>query len=188
MSAEPIKENPANCKDSETHRLPFDQIENEKLRQLVQYWESLRKGRKMPSRSDINPVDLSFMLGWIILLEVHHTGIPDDPFHFRYRLVGAELEKVSQVQFQGRWAHELSDNFQRYAALLAFSEAAKTGEPNFYHIILRRNEKELFYERVTLPLTAGIDTKPEMLLVGISNGKSRYYFVDSPAMKPKENN
>ncbi len=47
------------------------------------YWESKRRGRLMPARADIDPVEMKAHLGWIVLADV----LPDGA-DFRLRLVG----------------------------------------------------------------------------------------------------
>lgn len=167
--------------------LSLAEIQNNKLIKLFDYWNSLRNGRLMPSRSDINPVDLAFMLGWILLIEIYPDPTGQEPFLFRYRLSGAELDKVSRCSLQGHWANELNDSFQRYATIHAFKEAAETAAPNFYRVSLKqRGEKYLTYERITLPLSVVDPNKPGMLLVGIQGvmeTASRQYYVDLPAMQ-----
>jgi hypothetical protein len=47
------------------------------------YWNSIRDGRDMPARTDLDPLDIPQLLPSIILLDVLH-----EPRDFRYRLVG----------------------------------------------------------------------------------------------------
>lgn len=53
------------------------------IRELYQYWDSKRRGRLMPARTDIDPVEIPRLLAGIILIDVSH-----DPVRLRYRLVG----------------------------------------------------------------------------------------------------
>ncbi|HEX7968313.1 MAG TPA: PAS domain-containing protein, partial [Stellaceae bacterium] len=50
---------------------------------LRAYWESKRRGRHMPSRADIDPIEMKAHLGWIVLADVL-PRLAD----FRLRLVG----------------------------------------------------------------------------------------------------
>ena len=38
-------------------------IQHPKLQQLFDYWSAKRGGREMPSRADIDPLDLAFVIG-----------------------------------------------------------------------------------------------------------------------------
>jgi hypothetical protein len=58
---------------------------------MLAYWESKLKGRSMPARSDIDPVELKGLLPNIMLVDV-----VDDERRFVYRLVG-----TGEVQLRG---------------------------------------------------------------------------------------
>lgn len=58
-----------------------------RLHALYAYWERERGTRGMPSRNDIDPAELRFVLGHLVLLDVLQ-----DPLRFRIRLQGTELE------------------------------------------------------------------------------------------------
>ncbi len=61
------------------------------VRSMYAYWEAKRSGRLMPSRNDIDPVEIARHLPSICIVEV----LPEPP-HLRYRLVGTR-----QVQIRG---------------------------------------------------------------------------------------
>lgn len=58
-----------------------------RLSALHAYWERERGDRSLPSRTDIDPAELRFILGYLVLLDVVR-----DPLRFRIRLQGTELE------------------------------------------------------------------------------------------------
>jgi hypothetical protein len=58
-----------------------------RLKQLLAYWNKERGSRPLPSRTNINPIELKFLLGHIILLDVLK-----EPLQFRVRLQGTELQ------------------------------------------------------------------------------------------------
>ena len=59
---------------------------------MRQYWEEKRRGRLMPSRADIDPLELRRYLPGIILIDV-----VDDARRYVYRLVGTR-----EVAMRGR--------------------------------------------------------------------------------------
>ena len=59
-------------------------IKHPKLQQLYDYWSVKRGERKMPSRADIDPLDMTFVMGNVILVDV----IAGEPPGFRIRLHG----------------------------------------------------------------------------------------------------
>src|SRR5690242_10435304 len=58
-----------------------------RLSALHAYWEKERGDRPLPSRTDIDPAALRFILGHLVLLDVLR-----EPLTFRIRLQGTELE------------------------------------------------------------------------------------------------
>ena len=60
-------------------------------RAIYEYWDSKRRGRRMPSRSDIDPVEMKPWLTHLQLIDVSHN-----PRRMTYRLVG-EID----VSFRG---------------------------------------------------------------------------------------
>ncbi len=165
-------------------RLSREEIANPDLRRLVEHWDRLRGDRPMPERTDIRPEDLSFILGRLMLVEVHRAA-PGEPeaLTFRFRLVGTLIEDAGHRGLQGRWAHELQPDFYRSAVIKAYSEAATTGAPNFYRIRYELQGEKLRYERVTLPLALGRG-RADMLLVGtLWEAVNRAFFESNPALR-----
>ncbi|MDP6390255.1 MAG: PAS domain-containing protein [Alphaproteobacteria bacterium] len=56
------------------------------IKQIFEYWDSKRRGRRMPSREDIDPIEIPRLLPKVQLVDVEQ-----DPLRFRYRLVGTEM-------------------------------------------------------------------------------------------------
>ena len=65
-----------------------DLVSEPPLLKLIDYWCSRRQGRAMPSKDDIDPVEIAWALNRIFLMDYS----PDDGF--RYRLAGGEIAKV----------------------------------------------------------------------------------------------
>lgn len=63
-------------------------VADPELRKLLDYWRSKRQGRLIPSKSDIDPIDIAWALSRIFLADFS----PEDGF--RYRLAGAEISSV----------------------------------------------------------------------------------------------
>jgi hypothetical protein len=66
-----------------------DDPEGQRLGAIYGYWDGKRRGRLMPSRVDIDPLELKTFLSQLVLLDVE-----GDPPRFRYRLVGTEVTRV----------------------------------------------------------------------------------------------
>lgn len=64
-----------------------------RLRELFQYWDQRRRGRTMPRRADIDPVDFPLHLPRILLVDVE--GEDDAGIGcYRYRVVGTKEAEV----------------------------------------------------------------------------------------------
>ncbi len=61
-------------------------VSDRRLIRLHHYWLEKRGPRHMPSRADIDPLDMRFILGHLLLIDVRQPG-PE----FRIRLQGSEL-------------------------------------------------------------------------------------------------
>ena len=66
----------------------YNQSRNGRIRGIYKYWDSKRQGRRMPSRSDMDPVEIPEFLSNVILVDVFY-----EPLWFRYRLVGTDRVK-----------------------------------------------------------------------------------------------
>jgi hypothetical protein len=107
-------------------RLP--NIINERLRQLLAYWEKERGDRSMPARTDIDPVELRFILGHIILLEVMR-----EPLQFRVRLQGTEMQWWMGHDLTGKTLDQLASAELEAVAYECLTNTVETAAP--YHTI-----------------------------------------------------
>jgi hypothetical protein len=67
------------------------------LVRLLDYWQSKRGGRQMPSRADIDPVELRTLVHNVMLYDV---DVPAG--HFRVRLVGQAIVDFVGADYTGR--------------------------------------------------------------------------------------
>ncbi len=133
--------------------LALGDLKSERLRRLHAMWESRRGAKRWPSRTDLRPEDIGFILGSVTLVDVLR-----DPLRFRMRLVGSQIEDVGRRGDQGKMLDDIKPEY--YAAFLRpqYSAAATAGEPLFHRITFladtRPNLHPLTYERALLPLSA----------------------------------
>ena len=57
---------------------------------LLRLWQSKRKGRRVPARSDFDFFDFKGWLGWIALYDVSY-----DPFDYTVRLSGTKIDELN---------------------------------------------------------------------------------------------
>jgi hypothetical protein len=68
-----------------------------RIQKAFAYWNSLRRGRLIPSRRDSDPFDITPLLSTVVVVDVIHNvdgvQLPDEKaaVEFRFRLVGTEV-------------------------------------------------------------------------------------------------
>jgi hypothetical protein len=136
-------------------------IEDDGVRRLYLYWDEKRAGRRFPARRDIDPLELSFVLGWLVLLDVDY-----EPLRFRYRLFGSELAVRLGFDLTGSYADEhprpeLGDYVQA-----TWTEVVTRRRPThgFFDRVL--DNQKLRFEALRLPLSSDGE-QIDMLLVCI---------------------
>jgi hypothetical protein len=137
-----------------------DEIKVPKLVRLYDFWESKRNGRRFPSRDDIDPGDLKFILGNIDLVEV--SG---DPAVFLFRLSGSENDRDEGFNMQGKTLDEYPLPKHRETIRKTYLSALYSGEPNYEELDRMNEGKFVRYARLILPLSS-VDTTINMLMMG----------------------
>lgn len=118
-----------------------------RLQALYAYWEKERGDRALPSRTDIDPAALRFVLGHLILLDVLR-----DPLQFRVRLQGTELEWWIGADLTGKALDQLPSPELRALAYEYATTTVESGAP------LHKIGEEIIgdlprrYEALLLPL------------------------------------
>ncbi len=70
----------------------------------LRYWEDRRRDRGLPSRADIDPLDIPDLLPQVFLVDVARA-----PLDFRYRLVGTQIVRHSAADYTGKSLNELPE-------------------------------------------------------------------------------
>lgn len=129
------------------------------LRQLVGYWLEKRSGRPMPSKADIDPVEIPWALS--------HIWICDylaDCRRFRYRLAGEEINAVAEQSLTGKYLDETLPPdlteliLKKYHAVVESRAIAH----DCGRVYLLQN-RQAMGERIILPLSANGDTIDALL-------------------------
>ena len=71
--------------------------------QSLKYWLNKKGARAMPSRRDLDPVEMPHLLPHVLLLDVMH-----EPLDFRYRLIGTTVEYHLHRSLVGLRLREIS--------------------------------------------------------------------------------
>ncbi len=75
------------------------------LREFYEYWDAKRGSRAMPSRADMDPIDIPRLLPYVFLVDVLDEGAD-----FRYRLVGGGIHTHVGSDLTGRRLSEVVEN------------------------------------------------------------------------------
>ena len=80
----------------------IDRISDPSLRRLFDYWQDKRGTNRFPSRNDICPFEMSYLLGSIFLVDIEG----DSP-KFRYRLFGTKLVARANYELTGKHVEDI---------------------------------------------------------------------------------
>lgn len=124
------------------------EISHPRLRELHQHWEARRGARAMPSRADLDPVELPRQL----LPNLFLVDVEEEPRRFRYRLVGTELTAVMKRELKGLYIDEMPFLFRKFA-LPAYAEVMERAAPTYREINAIEALWRIRYKRLLLPLS-----------------------------------
>jgi len=130
------------------------------LQQLHAYWESRRGAdRPYPARDQIDPLDLRFILGSLILLDVE-----PQPLRYRYRLFGSDIARRQGFDMTGKYLDQHPWPELAAMARETYGQVLASGKPS----LIRRHGliDDQYVDHVSLILPLG-HAKVEMLLAGV---------------------
>ena len=79
-----------------------DDLPNPIMRDIYQYWLDMKGDRLMPSRADLNPIEITKLLPHLSLIDVEHkTG------RYKFRLIGTETVNVLDMDPTGKYLDEI---------------------------------------------------------------------------------
>lgn len=123
----------------------------EPIRRLLQYWRSKCVEGQLPTRRDIDPVALPYILPNLFILDVHADQEPRQ--RFRFRLFGTELARVHGRDLTGRTLHESLDPAPADGAVCHAMSVVEARAPRFVAGKMHYLKKDwLNFENCMLPL------------------------------------
>jgi hypothetical protein len=137
-------------------------ITHPKLRQLYDYWVAKRGERAMPARADIDPLEMTFIIGNLILVEV----LEGTPPRFRIRIHGTNLTERAGYELTGKMLDELPVNEFRQLAQQSFTHVTTTAAPWISHRDRVIDGRLARYETAILPMSRDGE-RVDMLLIGL---------------------
>ena len=130
-------------------------IVDPEIRRFVEYWQSKRGGAKYPSRAAIDPLDFSYVLGDVVLIEVHKAapgGSP--PWHFRYRLIGSNVVRRDGYDLTNKALEEMPEPEYRERVRQTWTEVCESGIAAHHVRNFVLDHRLRCYEVVVMPLAS----------------------------------
>jgi hypothetical protein len=142
---------------TEDRRVPLESMTNDRLRRLHEYWNGKRAGRAMPSRADIEPLEMVEHLGRMHLLDVVEPNL------FRFRLYGSSVTNPNVKDMTGRTTRDYEDAAFGAVVTRHYQECVEEKAPVYHEVFGTLGEAPYEYVRLTLPLSSD-DANVHMLL------------------------
>jgi hypothetical protein len=143
---------------------PTLELDDSRLQRLFSYWLEKRGDRLFPAKAQIDPVEFSYILGYVTLVDVEPS-----PRRYRFRLDGSILVALSGTDYTGRYLHELPG--EEYIAFIkeTYDRVVDSGKPYRYRKNGLFDQQHFSEETIILPL--GDDPpRVDMLVVAVIPG------------------
>lgn len=129
-------------------RFKLNDIPSSILQNIYQYWQNMKGERDMPSRSDLNPAEITTLLPYIMLVDVEQQ-----PLRYKYRLTGTETVKAIGYDVTGKYLDELP-LIEKHVKVRS-DWLVKEKRPYIYFDKLKWSNRTLMdYQAIALPLSS----------------------------------
>jgi hypothetical protein len=118
------------------------------IRQVLEYWEQKCAGRRMPSRADIDPLDLPHLLPRVTLVDV-----VDDERRYVYRLAGTKEVEIRGFDPTGKSVLEAFFANSAEEALANYDTVCATRAPLYVVDPFQTGDRFVSEEDLFLPLS-----------------------------------
>jgi hypothetical protein len=123
------------------------EMQDPRIVRLYDYWTQRRGSRRFPARNDLDPLDMKYLLGELVLLDVHY-----EPLRFKYRLHGTKLVTRAGFDMTGEWVHDWPAPQYRARLISAYTRTVEAGEPQRGARAIFDDRRWREYEFLILPL------------------------------------
>lgn len=90
--------------------IAVDDLRSQRILRFAAYWEAKKAGRTLPSRQDIDPMELRDLLPYLMVVEIE-----EQPFRVLYRLAGTKVVEMNGIELTGRYLDEFTSDEATYA-------------------------------------------------------------------------
>jgi hypothetical protein len=137
-------------------------LDRPELRNLLEYWQAKRRALgRLPARADIDPLEMRFALGHLILADVEHG----EPMRFRHRLIGTRIVEHAGYDATGLYVDDIPDKELAQRLLHSYRVVVATREPAHDRVGGMVGGRALNLEVLRLPLSSNGATI-DMVLTG----------------------
>lgn len=139
---------------------------HEKIRAVVDYWQSIHPTAGLPGRQHMDPTSIPELLANLRIIDVERN-----PMRFKTRLMGTLLREFFEQEHTGRYFDIDFPKFEKSKAYVDMVETVTEKRPNWYRgtPILYSDKNFVTVERIFLPL-AGDGESVDMILTYILFG------------------
>lgn len=145
--------------------VPLDdpaEIGDARLRGLFEYWRGKCRGRTMPARRDIDPIEMKRWLGNLMLVEY-----PEDATQYRVRLDGTNIVQFYGASREGKGIEAMTSEEERRVVLPQYMLVLERKQPAYYESEFETSEGiRTFQRKLLLPLSDDGE-RVNMILVGL---------------------
>jgi len=132
------------------HAVLPDDLRGPDLIRLHADWTGWRRGDRLPGRADFDPLDLAYLLGRLLLMDV--VGPP--PLRLRYRLIGSTLVQRNDRDLTGRFTDAIADAEYRAYVEDWHRRIVETRRPGGRLVRRMIGGRWTHYEMLTVPLSS----------------------------------
>lgn len=126
----------------------YEQLEDDRLQRLASYWREKAEGQNAAPLASIDPTDMRFALGYLMLLDVIDGG-----FDFRYRLYGTQISERFGKDVTGTTLRKFGDKEYIVSFFLGAYQAVMERRQPLLTIHYPKNTSETeSWTRLILPL------------------------------------
>jgi hypothetical protein len=145
--------------------LPLDRFlaGDEKLAKALAYWSSKRRDGLLPSRRDIDVIDLRHLMGWMHLVDVGGREPPD----YTYRVLGSSVRLGHAPNINSFRLGDYAPGPYRDSLFEDYSSVCFTGVPLYQQVVALLAYVQYSYSRLILP-TADDGRRVDTLIVCIN--------------------
>ena len=143
--------------------LELAEIEDRRLRQLFDHWDSTRQGRPWLARADFRPELCPSVLPHLALIERRNGSIPS----LLIRLTGEEIANPGFGFTKGGYVERLSPAWYRDHLLATCRAAFAGGEAEYQLVRAVYDCRVILYRRLVLPVTRHGDTVDLLLIASV---------------------